>query len=338
MDALAHTNPTPPGAGDIDVAFASDAGARDRVRLAVTIPTFKRPEQLVATLESVVTQDAPLPFAVVVMENETEGAKGAAAAAALLEKRDVPACVVLAHRRGNCAAYNAGWWTALDRYPNLDWVLVIDDDEIARPGWIRAMLETAKRTGADCTGAPQVPVFEPGANARMADHPVFRAPYDHDGAVPILYSSGNVLLRAALLRSRGHPWLDERFNFLGGGDADFYRRCGDRGARFAWSPAGALDETVPARRSEFSWLNARALRNGSISALIERRAARSPADHALRLGKSLLLLAASAPRSLALALRTRSPSKGLVHMNVAVGRLLMEVGFANEQYRTAERN
>ena len=337
MSAFVHKQ-VPPGHGDIALYAANDEGARNDVRLAVTIPTFRRPDHLLRTLSSVVAQSSPVPFALVVMENETEEREGAHAAAPLLSQSTVPSVVVLAHRRGNCAAYNVGWWTALDRYPNLEWVLVIDDDEIARPGWIASMIAAAEATGADFVGAPQVPRFETGADLTAASHPVFAPPYGATGPVPILYSSGNVLIRAERLRAHGHPWLDETFNFLGGGDSDFYARSERTGATFAWCAEGALDETVPARRSELSWLNARALRNGSISALIERRAATEIADHARRVLKSLALLGAAGPRSLLLAVRTRSLRKGLTHMNVAVGRLLMEVGFANEQYRAADRN
>ena len=326
-----------PEPGAVEIAWASDHDPA-LPRLAVTLPTFRRPRQVVETLKSVVAQTSPVPFAVVVMENETQGAEGAAAAQAFLADHDIAAAVVLAHRRGNCAAYNAGWHAALSRYPHLDHILVIDDDEIARPGWIAAMLETVRATGADMVGAPQWPVFEDGANERMADHPVFRPSYATTGRVPILYSSGNVLIRADLLRRVGYPWLDERFNFLGGGDSDFYARMKRRGATFAWCVEGGLDETIPARRTELSWLNARALRNGSISALIEKRAAEGAGDHVRRVLKSLALLGASPWRSLAVTARSGSPAYGLTHMNVALGRLLMELDFANEQYRAADKN
>ena len=326
-----------PTSGDVEIAWASGHDP-SRVRLAVTLPTFRRPAQVVETLRTVVAQTSPLPFAAVVMENETDEAEGAAAARTFLAEQDVPATVVLANRRGNCAAYNAGWHVALTRYANLEWVLVIDDDELARPGWIGAMLAAANATGADMVGAPQWPVFEPGSNRAMADHPVFRPPYGETGPVPILYSSGNVLVRAERLRRHGYPWLDEGFNFLGGGDSDFYAREKACGATFAWCAQGGVDETIPARRTDLSWLNARAVRNGTISALIQKRAAKGGGDHAKRIAKSLALLAASPWRSLALAARTGSPAHGLAHMNVALGRCLAEVGFANEQYRAADRN
>ncbi len=323
---------------EVTIVWKNASDKADDVRIVVTIPTFKRPEHLKTTLMSVLGQVTNIPFAIVVMDNHPEGSEGAGAAEFLLEDYGIPATVILAHRRGNCAAYNAGFYTALNTYSNATHILVIDDDEIARPHWMETIAAVAQDTGATFTGAPQHPVFERDAEQVWASHSVFCPPYEKSGPVPIIYSSGNVLIETALLRQHGYPWLDERFNFLGGGDSDFYARCKAMGATFAWAAEAGLDETTPSRRTELSWLNSRSLRNGSISALIQQRAALSSADHTRRWTKSLLLLAASPYRSLTLFLKTRSLTMALNPMNVALGRLLMEFGFANEQYRAAEKN
>ncbi len=310
----------------------------DPVRVVVVIPTFRRPDHLKRTLQSVLDQISPPPFAIIVMDNDPDDREGAQAASDLLAKADRPSTTIIAKRRGNCAAYNAGFEVALARYPSATHVQIIDDDEIASPNWLARMLQQADKTGADCVGGPQVPVFEPGANEAMMRHPVFQPPYATAGAVPVLYSSGNVLISTILLRKHGAPWLDEAFNFLGGGDSDFFSRTKSEGARFAWEADAPVMETTPARRSEASWLNARSLRNGSISAAIQRKAARGMADHIKRLAKTFALLGLSPYRAFILFLKTGSPTIALDPMNVALGRLLMEFGFANEQYRAAEKN
>ncbi|MEM1040423.1 MAG: glycosyltransferase [Pseudomonadota bacterium] len=304
----------------------------------VVIPTFKRPEHLERTLRSVLAQKTMRSFAVVVMDNHPEGAEGAARASQIMKTQTAPGIVLLALRRGNCAAYNAGFRTALHHFPTASHILIIDDDEIAPPHWMETLLNRAAATGADCVGAPQDPIFEAGSDIDMAAHPVFQPPYMQSGSVPILYSSGNVAIATDLLRDHGDPWLDEGFNFLGGGDSDFYDRSKAKGATFAWEAEAAVAETTPARRTELSWLNSRSLRNGSISALIQKRAASSSADHAKRVIKSLLLLAASPYRCALTLVKTGSPARSLNAMHVALGRLLMEIGFANEQYRAAEKN
>ena len=99
-----------------------------------------------------------------------------------------------------------------------------------------------------------------------------------------------------------------------------------------------MRETTPARRTEFSWLNARSLRNGALSAIIERRRDGSLKGRARSLLKSAALLLASPFRGMRLGLRTRSATVGLYPLQVAVGRFLGEFGLVNEQYRRPEQN
>lgn len=330
--------PVPPSKGDISVFWSCQAQSNDAVEIVVILPTFKRPDHLKLTLQSVVNQNTSYTYAIVVMDNFTDNTDGADAARQVLENENLPAVVIQAHRRGNCSAYNAGFYTALKTYPNARWIQIIDDDELAHPDWLDLQAETINRLKADFCGAPQFPVFEGGAHQYWSNHPVFQPPYAASGVVPILYSSGNVLISADLLRKHQHPWLDEKFNFLGGGDSDFFNRCSKTGARFAWCAEAGVDETTPLRRTELSWLNSRSLRNGSISALIQKRADSSPTGHLKRIVKTCLLLAASPYRSLTLFVKKRSLTMALNPMNVALGRLLMEFGFANEQYRAADKN
>ena len=323
---------------EISLFWQTEPSLAVSVEVVVIIPTFKRPDHLKTTLNSVLNQKTDHKFAIVVMDNHPEDSQGAIAARELLDDHPVPASVILAHRRGNCSAYNAGFETALLSYPNARWIQIIDDDEIAHPDWLNLQIETATKFDCDFVGAPQHPIFETGGDQKWSSHPVFMPPYDQDGTVPILYSSGNVLISTRLLKNMSNPWLDEAFNFLGGGDSDFYSRCKSAGATFAWCHSAGVDETTPVRRTEMSWLNSRSLRNGSISALIQKKAANRPTDHMSRLIKSCLLLAASPYRSLTLFVKKRSLIMALNPMNVALGRLLMEFGFANEQYRAADKN
>ncbi len=328
----------PPGENDIEIVWQHHACPPQDVQIVVTIPTFKRPDHLRITLSSAINQTLAKPYAIVVMDNHPEGSQGAAAAQQLLAENNISATVILAHRRGNCAAYNAGFHTALTAYPDARWIQIIDDDEIAHPDWLEKQVEVAESTNADFCGAPQHPIFDGGEHQVWQKHPVFQPPFSHTGPVPILYSSGNVLISTQRLRQHQHPWLDEIFNFLGGGDSDFFSRAKAQGATFAWCAEAGVDETTPLRRTELSWLNSRSLRNGSISALIQKRGDVSALDHMKRIVKSCLLLAASPYRSLILFVNKGSLIMALNPMNVALGRLLMEFGFANEQYRAADKN
>lgn len=308
------------------------------VTSVVCVPTFKRPDMLEATLRSLARQQGGHDFAVIVVENEGRERAGAMRARALLAAGLFKGLVIVEPRQGNCKAYNAAWRCALTRFPALRQVLGIDDDEEAEPGWLDAFLMAAATSPAALFGGSVTAVFADSSRAWLSAHPIFRSHYDVSGPVPMLYSSANYLIRREVLETLGFPFLDERFDFTGGGDTDFFTRAKAAGFHFGWVQEAAQRETMPARRSEFGWIAARGLRNGAISAAIERRQHPGLAGRLRVLAKSLALLGASLPRGIALGTRTRSGLIGLYHAQVAWGRLMSEFGVANEQYRAPDKN
>lgn len=311
----------------------------ETVECVVTVPTFKRPGQLLETLRSLAAQETRRRFAAIVIENETRECAGAKAAAPLIEAGAPCGLVILAHQRGNCAAYNAGWETALRTFPGFRHLLVIDDDEVAPPSWLETMCLAARRLEADIVGGPQEPVFADGGRNSLKNHPVFRPPYARTGPVPALYSSGNLLLGRHVLEAMERPFLDLAFNFMGGGDSDFLSRAAARGFRLAWCAEAPVRETVPPRRLEPDWIRARSLRNGVISTLVERKKrAGERLGGARVVAKSLALLALSPLRGLRRLAATGSLSAAMYPVYVGLGRVLAEFGYANEQYREPDKN
>jgi GT2 family glycosyltransferase len=325
--------------GPVSIAGRSPGLVPATVEVVVTVPTFRRPEQLLATLESLRMQETVRRFAVIVMENEADAREGANAALPLFETGALEGMVIIAHERGNCSAYNAGWQTAVMHVPGFRYLLVIDDDEVADRRWLENMCAAAEKYEADIVGGPQVPVFASPAHARWAEHPVFAPPYTKSGRVGALYSSGNLLVGRHVLAAMGPSFLDLRFNFMGGGDSDFLSRAAQRGFKLAWCAEAQVHEAVPPRRVEADWIRARSLRNGVISTLVEKKKrAGTPLSNARVFAKSLALLAASPLRALARTARTGSPAIGIYPVHVALGRVLAEFGYANEQYRQPEKN
>ncbi len=320
------------------IVAASSAAVLERTEIAICVPTFRRPELLEATLRSLAAQVANRPFAIIVVDNEGREQAGAARAKALFEAGLFQGLVLVEPRQGNCKAYNAAWRCALTRLPNLVYLAGIDDDETAQPGWLEALVQAAEISGADIVGGPVTPDFETPGKEWLRAHPIFRSHYTQSGEIPQLYSSANYLIRTSLPRAMGYPFLDERFDYTGGGDTDFFSRSRAAGKRFWWAQGAAMREIMPARRSEFSWIAARGIRNGMISALIDKKTDPSAKGRLKVLAKSLALLAASPFRGAKLAWQTGSAMIGLYHAQVAIGRIGAEFGLSIEQYRNPDKN
>jgi GT2 family glycosyltransferase len=326
------------GGLQFEIVAMSAGLAAQRLRAVVCVPTYKRPELLRQTLASLIAQQVDGAFAIVVVDNEGTAREGAAVAASMLADGAFSGAVLVEPRQGNCKAYNAAWSFVRRELPDVRFICGIDDDEEASPGWLAALIAGAEQSGADIVGGTVVPIFSRSELDYLRQHPVFRSHYHADGPVPQLFSSANYLIRAEVLDRMGFPYLDERFDYKGGGDTDFFTRARAQGLRFHWATAARMTETIPARRTEFGWIHARALRNGMISALIAHKADPSVAGRARTVLKSLALLAASPLRGMIDLARTGSPLIAIYHAQVALGRLGAEFGLNIEQYRVPEKN
>jgi hypothetical protein len=311
----------------------------DRIRVAISLPTFRRPDHLVMTLNSLEAQAFGPRWPSSSWTMTPTGSRVRTPPRNGYETHP-EGLVIVAHQRGNCHAYNAGWETALAEFPRLTHIAVIDDDELAGPGWLdrgcskppkhrsgsggRATGAGVCRSGARCAGAAS------GFPARITR--------DRTGSDPLFVRQRADLAQGAR-HAMPHPFLDPAFNFIGGGDSDFYRRAKAAGFSFAWCAEAVVMETLPSRRAEFSWLNARSLRNGAISA-IHRETSNPGLAGRLRTARQItgpscrLALA----RCAALGFQTGSAVIGLYHIQVAAGRLMAEFGLVNEQYRNPESN
>lgn len=135
-----------------EIVAGSAPEALAGITSVVCVPTFKRPDMLEATLRSLAGQQGGHDFAVIVVENEGIERAGAARASALHAAGLFKGFVIVEPRQGNCKAYNAAWRCALTRFPALEHVLGIDDDEEAEPGWLDAFVTAARTAPAELFG------------------------------------------------------------------------------------------------------------------------------------------------------------------------------------------
>jgi glycosyltransferase involved in cell wall biosynthesis len=176
-------------------ALAAISDALDlSVETVVCLPTFRRPEHLRLTLESLLSQRTAHRFAVVIVENDATANEGARVAAQFLTGGGLQGLCIVEPRQGNCQAINAAFETAQQAFPNALHFLMIDDDEIASPDWLGQMVDAAGTTGAEVIGGPVWPVFVDTMKQNLERHPAFRPAYETSGPVPVIYGSGNCLI------------------------------------------------------------------------------------------------------------------------------------------------
>jgi GT2 family glycosyltransferase len=306
------------------------------IGIVVCIPCFRRPEHLRQTLQSLVDQRTDRRFAVVMVENDASACGSVPVASEFLRTEKLSGLCVVEPRQGNCHAINAAFETAQVIFPDAVHFLMIDDDEIASKDWLERMVRAAEATGADVVGGPVLQRFDDEAKSGLQRHPAFRPAYDASGPVPIIYGCGNCLIRRPVFDKLGSPSFDLRFNFLGGGDVDFFTRCRRQGMKFLWMAEAVVVETVPDTRTRPSWLALRGLRIGAINYHVQRKVAETPWLRARLAAKLLALLPLSLFRAVRLFLTERKPLIALHPMIVAAGGLLAAIGIEPQPYKASK--
>jgi GT2 family glycosyltransferase len=306
------------------------------IGIIVCIPTFRRPQHLQLTLESLMRQRTTRRFAVVIVENEATMRQGASVAAAFLQTGNVPGVCIVEPRQGNCYAINAAFETALANFAAASHFLMIDDDEIASVDWLERMVDAADTTGVDLVGGPVLPRFSDAMLTRLEHHPAFCPAYQKSGPVPVIYGCGNCLISRAVFEKLDDPTFDLRFNFLGGGDTDFFTRCRRAGMSFHWAADAIITETVPESRTRSSWLALRGLRIGAINYRVELKAARTVWLRTRLLAKMLALFPLSLYRAARLYVMRRQAIIAMHPIAVATGGALAAIGVEPQPYKASK--
>jgi GT2 family glycosyltransferase len=302
----------------------------------ICVPSFRRPQHLRLTLESLASQRPARRFAVVIVENDAFGCASVKVATEFLTSGKFAGLCMVEPRQGNCHAINTAFETALLTFPAATSFLMIDDDEIASPDWLERMLQAAETTGADVVGGPVLPNFDDDRQAGLGRHPAFSPAYHASGPVSVIYGCGNCLITRPVFARFGHPVFDLRFNFLGGGDTDFFARCRQAGLKFHWASEAVITETVPRSRTRARWLALRGLRIGAINYHVQCKMAQTPWSRTRLIAKVVARLPLSLFRAGRLALMEQKVLIALHPVAVAVGSVLAAFGIEPQPYKASK--
>ncbi len=220
--------------------------------VTVLIPTFNRPDGLARALASVAAQDrlAEIAREVVVVDNAADG-DAAPMAARWRERLAVPLVYVHEPRPGVATARNAGLAaaTAAD-------VAFLDDDEVAPPAWLGALVGAHRRLEADVTFGPVLgrAPQAPSELRTLLERFFSRADRGRTGLVPDAQGCGcgNSIMRRSTALAGDAPF-DEAANETGGEDDRLFALLAARGARFAWCAEAWVEEFAAADRSTLAY-------------------------------------------------------------------------------------
>jgi succinoglycan biosynthesis protein ExoM len=161
-----------------------------------------------------------------------------------------------------CIARNA----CLDQ-ADADYIAFLDDDEVATPGWLAALVGRAEANGAAAVLGPVRAIYGPDAPGWMVDG-------DFHSTRPVFVGSTirtgytcNVLIRWSA------PYRTLRFDLAlgksGGEDTDFFYRLTALGGTIVYAEDALVEEPVPPQRASMAWLMRRRLRFGQTHGMLQ---------------------------------------------------------------------
>jgi len=227
--------------------------------VSVIVPTMRRPESLERALRSLFAQTgvADRLVSIVVVDNDPAGT--AAGTVSRLGATS-PCSLIYRHepKPGVATARNAGLAMTDARL-----IAFLDDDEVASPEWLAALLTAQAKTGADA-------VFGPIAG-RVPDDTGWATPYlqrffgregpASTGLIDHSFGCGNSLLVRATALPGPTPF-DTLADQTGGEDDVLFAALSARGGRFGWAADAWVEEFAPPHRATMRYALSRAFAYG----------------------------------------------------------------------------
>ena len=243
--------------------------------VSVVVPTANRAPYLEVALESIAQQDLEEPYEVIVVDDGSGDSTSevAAAAGARLLRHEPP--------RGANAARNAGI-----RVAQADLIALVDDDVSAPRGWLRALVEGARRhPEAEAFGGPIRARLEgpaPRACGRELPPITTLDLGDSDREAELVWSANMLFRRSAFERvgifDEGLP--------TGGDEEDWLRRLRTAGGTVMYLADAGLDHRRVGDDARLRALMRSAYHRGRNLRAYDRRRGEAPS-----LGRELRVLA-----------------------------------------------
>ena len=225
-------------------------------QVCVLIPTLRRPESLERAVRSVLIQTRP-PDSLVVVDNDPD-ATARETAERLGKEAPFPLIYVHEPRPGVATARTAGL-----RATDAALIAFLDDDEIASPGWLDALLRAQASLGAEVVFGP-IQGRAPQAEAWLRPYLerfFSRLGPPEDCLIDEPHGCGDALfVRASTLV--GDAPFDVETDQAGGEDDALFQTLAARGVRWGWAANAWVDEAAPAHRATLAYALRRAFAYG----------------------------------------------------------------------------
>lgn len=224
----------------------------------VLVLTYKRPGLLADTLDSLARQRLPADHRMNIVVIDNDAAQSAHATVKRFQAVFGDIRYVCETEANIAKARNRGLSEARARY-----AAFIDDDEVASPEWLAALLRASEQYQAPVVLGPVMPLLPANTPRWIMAGRFFDRPRRVTGTIVESGAggTGNVLLDLQAV-SRARVQFDVSYGISGGEDTDFFHRLAAAGLSAVWCDEAEAHEHVQPHRVRIGWLARRSFAGG----------------------------------------------------------------------------
>ena len=219
--------------------------------ISIIVPTYKRPEDIVRALKSVVVQDTKdYSFEIVVADNDPAASAHQAVHMMIDAYPGVDLIYIHVPEAGVSNARNGALAKACGRY-----LIFLDDDMEAEADWAYELMRGAERFDSAIVFGPVEAVMPEGNNPQYPHmQPIFSRTGDFpEGLIDKTFGTGGCLIDLGRC-TLPTPAFDPALNETGGEDDAMFAYLIDRDATIGWTHSAIAVEHIPVHRSTPSYV------------------------------------------------------------------------------------
>lgn len=228
--------------------------------IIIAVCTYKRKQELERCLFSLCDMNYPknIQTEILIVDNDIEKS-----ANKVFEKfkNQLDICYVVEERQGLSNVRNRALKEAINMGGSH--LAFIDDDEIADIDWLINHVDFYNRfEEIYISSGPTYKKFDRDYPDYIVNNNVFRViSHKELGDFKKTCASGNVFFPLNIVKEND-IYFDEKYNFSGSEDTDFFRRLSKAGYKIGWNYNAVNFEIVQSSRANIKWILKRAFNNG----------------------------------------------------------------------------
>ena len=255
------------------------------MKVAIGIITYKRPNSLRKTIDSILKQKfnkiKKPQLTIIIVDNDID--KSAYDSIKnFVKKTNLNIVYEVEKNRGIPYARNR----VIKLSINNDYLAFIDDDEFASEFWLDELLFLQISYKYEIVTGPVIPVFDSGVPNWIISGKYFNSNNNSDNSQVKYAATNNVMFKIDVFKKK-KVLFDTTLSLSGGSDTLLFKQLILNNYKIYWSNLAIVYEKIPLSRSNFHWLIQREFRKGNSLGFIDYHFKMSIYKTFIRVVKSL---------------------------------------------------